>query len=97
MKAELHQWVQTLHPYFLQAETQQSVSLTHMSQLFWKLHEKIAGLVFTSLTVINKLSFYLCMRWTVSNLLLVLDISWEGRNMSVTHPQPKFTAGHMYM
>jgi len=31
------------------------------------------------------------------SLLLVLDISWEGRNMSVTHTQPKFAAQHMYV
>jgi len=68
------QWVQTLHPHFSHAGTQQSVPLTHMSQLLWKLHEKTAGLVFT----------------------FVLDISWEGRNMSVTYPQPKFTEQHIY-
>lgn len=40
--------MQTLHPYFLHAGAQQSVSLTHMSQLLCELHEKIVGLVFTS-------------------------------------------------
>jgi hypothetical protein len=30
-------------------------------------------------------------------LLLVLDISWEGRNVSVTHPQTNFTEKHMDM
>jgi hypothetical protein len=74
MKAEIYQWVQTLHPYFLHAGTQQSVSLTRLN-CSGNYTKKLQG-------------------WS---LLLVLDISWEGINMSVKHPQPKFTEEHMYM